>query len=324
VYGDGDTRIEDAAPLHEARPGFITFAENDRHLRDLNSCQASAIVVKDNVPLNGHTLIRVADPLSSFLTIVRHLRGLNSPTLAPGIDPRAAVDATAVIGPGTRIGPFVSVGAGAIIGANCLIYAGVVVGAKCRIGDNCVLHPNVVLYDGVVLGRDVILHANAVLGADGFGYRFQQGQHVKVPQLGWVEVGDAVEIGSCSTVDRGTVGPTRIGSGSKIDNLVMIGHNCQIGAHNILAGQVGIAGSTTTGPYVVMAGQVGIADHLNIAGGVTLGPQSGVGQDIAEAGRYMGTPPLPEHDQRRLIVTMCRLVDMRRDVQKIKKHLNLE
>src|SRR5262249_26174678 len=148
-------------------------------------------------------------------------------------------------------------------------------------GDDVTLHPHVVLYEGTTLGHRVVVHANSVLGADGFGYRFHEGRHVKVPQLGAVAVGDDVEIGACTTIDRGTFQVTRIGAGTKIDNLVMIAHNCQIGEHNMLVGQVGIAGSCITGDYVVMAGQVGIADHVHIHDRAVVGAGSGVNRDIA-------------------------------------------
>src|SRR5205807_3439123 len=160
--------------------------------------------------------------------------------------------------------PFAAVGEGTVVGARCRLHSGAVVGRHCRLGDDVVLYPNAVLYDGTVLGSRVIIHANAVIGADGFGYRLQNGRHVKVPQLGHVELGDDVEIGACTTIDRGTFQATRIGAGTKIDNLVQIGHNCKIGRHNLLVSQMGIAGSSTTGDYVVMAGQVGIADHIHI------------------------------------------------------------
>ena len=154
------------------------------------------------------------------------------------------------------------------------------IGEDCKLGDDVVLHPHAVLYDGTVLGNRVIVHANAVLGADGFGYRTQNGRHVKVPQLGSVELGADVEIGACTTIDRGTFQATRIGEGTKIDNLVQIGHNCQIGKHNLLVSQVGIAGSTSTGNYVVMAGQVGVVDHLHIGDGAIIGAQSGVNRNV--------------------------------------------
>jgi UDP-3-O-[3-hydroxymyristoyl] glucosamine N-acyltransferase len=161
-------------------------------------------------------------------------------------------------------------------------------------------------------------------GADGFGYRQQKGQHVKVPQLGWVEVEDDVEIGACSTIDRGTFGPTRIGKGTKIDNLVMIGHNCQIGRHNVLCAQVGIAGSCTTGDYVVMAGQSGVADHLTVGAQTMIGAQSGVTGHLAAGGNYLGFPATPVQEQRRIYANLKKLPELREEVKRIKKHLGLE
>src|SRR5262249_1306460 len=153
---------------------------------------------------------------------------------------------------------------GSKLGARCVIHPGVIIGRDCRIGDDVILYPGAILYDGVVLGNRVIVHANVVLGADGFGYRFVAGRHVKGPQLGTTEIADAVEIGACTPIDRGTFQATRVGTGTKIDNLVMIGHNCRVGSHNLLISQVGLAGSCTTGSYVVLAGQAGVADHVTI------------------------------------------------------------
>jgi UDP-3-O-[3-hydroxymyristoyl] glucosamine N-acyltransferase len=181
-----------------------------------------------------------------------------------------------------------------------------------------------VLYDDCRLGNRVVVHANAVIGADGFGYRVQNGRHQKVPQLGSVEIEDDVEIGACSTIDRGTFGPTRIGMGTKIDNLVMIGHNCQIGKHNILCSQVGIAGSTCTGDYVVMAGQVGVADHLSIGDQVTIGAKSGVPGNLPSRSQVLGTPATPHKEQVRMMLTLEKLPEIRKDVQRIKRHLGLE
>jgi UDP-3-O-[3-hydroxymyristoyl] glucosamine N-acyltransferase len=163
-----------------------------------------------------------------------------------------------------------------------------------------------------------------VIGADGFGYRIQDGRHNKVPQLGWVELEDDVEVGACSTIDRGTFGPTRVGTGTKIDNLVMIGHNCQIGRHNVLCSQVGIAGSCTTGDYVVMAGQVGVADHIVIGDQVTIAAKSGVPGNIASNSQVLGYPARPHKEQVRILLTMDKLPEIRKDVQRIKKHLGLE
>ena len=185
------------------------------------------------------------------------------------------------------------------------------------------LYPHAVLYDGCVLGNRVIVHAHAVLGADGFGYRQHDGRHVKVPQLGGVEVGDDVEIGAGTMIDRGTFEATRIGPGTKIDNLVQIGHNCKIGPHNLLVSQVGIAGSCITGAYVIMAGQVGIADHVHIGAGAVLGARSGVSSDLPGGVRYLGEPAIAEREQKRIYISMRDLPQMRRDLHRIKTHLQI-
>lgn len=320
VHGDGELPIEAARPLSEAGPGDITFVEHERYAALLHAGHASAAVVSAALPTNGKTVIRVGDPLLAFVTIARHLHGRPEPAPS-GIDPQAAVHPTARIGPDASVHAFASIGEGTVIGARCRIHSGARIGRFCILGDDIVLYPNVVLYDETTLGSRVIVHANAVLGADGFGYRFHGGHHVKVPQLGRVEVGDDVEIGAGTTIDRGTFGPTRIGSGTKIDNLVQVGHNCKIGRHNLLVSQVGIGGSTTTGDYVVAAGQVGIADHVHVGDGAVIGARSAVPSDIPAGQRVLGVPATPERDQKRILMSLARLPEMRRDVQRIKQHL---
>jgi UDP-3-O-[3-hydroxymyristoyl] glucosamine N-acyltransferase len=323
LLGDGEQLICNARPLADAQPGDITFVEHDKHLAAWDSCRASAAIVPPGVPVNGRPLVRVTDPLMAFVRVVQHLRG--RPTVeAPVISPSAQVHPTAKLGPGLSIGPFAVVGEGTEIGANCRLDTGVVVGRYCRIGSDVTLNPHVVLYDDSRLGNRVVVHANAVIGADGFGYRVQDGRHVKVPQLGWVEIEDDVEIGACSTIDRGTFGPTRVGVGTKIDNLVMIGHNCQIGRHNVLCSQVGIAGSSSTGSYVVMAGQVGVADHLTIGDQVTIGAKSGVAGSLPANSQVLGTPATPHKEQVRMMITLEKLPEIRKDVQRIMKLLGLE
>ncbi len=322
VHGNGDLVIDAARPLSEAQAGHITFLESDKHIPHLIASPAAAVVVAAPLPTLGKALIQVADPLMAFVAIVRHLHG-RPERAAAGIDPLASIDATAQIGAEANIQPFVRIGPGAVVGQRCRLYSGVVIGADCRLGDDVVLYPNVVLYDGTVLGDRVIVHANAVLGADGFGYRFQNGRHVKVPQLGYVEVGEDVEIGACTTIDRGTFHATRIGAGTKIDNLVQVGHNCRIGLHNILVSQVGIAGSTTTGNYVVMAGQVGVADHVHIGDGAVIGAKAGVTKDVPPGQRTLGAPATPEREQKRILMSLERLPEMRRELRRIKQHLGL-
>jgi UDP-3-O-[3-hydroxymyristoyl] glucosamine N-acyltransferase len=323
LEGDGDQMISDARSLKQAGPGHITFLEHERQVERLNDTTASAIVVPESLVLPGRTLIRTADPLAAFIAIVQHLRGREQPPAA-GIDARAVVHPSAQIGPDASIQALATVGEGTVIGARCRIYPGAVIGRHCRFGDDVVIHPNAVLYDGVVLGNRVVIHANTVIGADGFGYRIQQGKHVKVPQLGNVEVGDDVEIGACTTIDRGTFDATRISDGTKIDNLVMIAHNCQIGPHNILVGQVGLAGSCSTGNHVILAGQVGIADHLHIGDHAIIGARAGVAADVPPGARYLGAPAIPEAESKRIVAALYRLPEIRRDLKRIKALLKLE
>jgi UDP-3-O-[3-hydroxymyristoyl] glucosamine N-acyltransferase len=322
VLGDGELFIHAARPLGDAQAGDITFLESDKHVPQLAASAASAAVVGAACPAGAKTLIQVADPLLAFVAIVQHLHG--KPAAAPsGIDPRASIDPTARIGDEPSIHPFVRIGPATVLGKRCRLYSGVVVGADCKLGEDVVLYPNVVLYDGTVLGDRVVVHANAVLGADGFGYRFQNGRHVKVPQLGHVEIGADVEIGACTTIDRGTFQATRIGPGTKIDNLVQVGHNCKIGPHNILVSQVGVAGSSSTGRYVIMAGQVGVADHVHIGDGAIIGAKAGVTKDVPAGQRTLGAPATPEREQKRILMTLERLPEMRRELRRIKQHLGL-
>lgn len=322
VQGDGALLVSGARPLGQAGADEITYIDSEKHLAQFHDCPAPAAVVPANLPLNGKTVIQVADPLLAFVAIVRHLHG--RPEQPPhGIDPRACVHPTAKIGAEPSIHAFATIGEGCVLGDRVRIHGGVNLGRDCKVGNDVVLHPNVVLYDGTILGERVVIHANCVLGADGFGYRFAGGSHVKVPQQGWVEIDADVELGACTTIDRGTFGSTRIGAGTKIDNLVQIGHNCQIGKHNIFVSQLGMAGSCSTGDYVVIAGQVGIADHIHIGAGAVIGAKAGVTKDIPAGQRTLGAPATPERDQKRMLMSLERLPEMRQELRRIKKHLGL-
>ena len=322
IVGDGDLPITAARPLGEAELGDITFVEDAAHADHLPGCRASAAVVPAGIFANGLALIQVADPLGSFVTIVRHLHG-RPEAPACGIDPRACVHPTATFGPDASVMPFAVVGEGTTVGARCRLHSGAVVGRFCRLGEDVTLYPSAVLYDGTVLGDRVIIHANAVVGADGFGYRLQGGRHVKVPQLGHVEIGSDVEVGACSTIDRGTFGPTRIGEGTKIDNLVQIGHNCRVGRHNLLVSQMGMAGSSSTGDHVVIAGQVGIVSHVKIGDRVMIGGQAGVTKDVPAGQRMLGSPATPEREQKRILMSLEKLPEFRRELRRIKERLGM-
>jgi UDP-3-O-[3-hydroxymyristoyl] glucosamine N-acyltransferase len=333
VHGDGSRLIGGGRPLDGAGAGDVTFIEADRYLRHLAACQASAVVLPAALvsaqpqllaSLPSHlSILVVEDALAAFVTLVRHLRG-DADEAPTGVDPRAAVHPSAILGPDVSVHPFAVIGEGTLLGARCRVHAGVVIGRRCRLGDDVTLYPHAVLYDGVIVGHRVIVHSHAVLGADGFGYRLHEGRHVKVPQFGCVEIGDDVEVGAGTTIDRGTFQPTRVGTGTKIDNLVMIGHNCQIGRHNMLVSQVGIAGSCTTGDYVVMAGQVGVADHLHIGDRAVIGARAGLHRDVPAGERILGAPGRPESEAKRILLSLDHLPDLRRDVKAIKQHLGLD
>jgi UDP-3-O-[3-hydroxymyristoyl] glucosamine N-acyltransferase len=320
LCGEGDVVIRAARPLSEAEPGCITFIEDEKHVHQLDGCRASAVVAPNGLSADGVSLLRVPDPLAAFVAIVRHLHGRPEPPVH-GIDPRAAIHPTAHLGADCSVYPFACIGEGSRLGARCRIHSGVVIGRFCRIGDDVTLYPGAVLYDGTVLGDRVIIHANTVLGADGFGYRLHEGQHVKVPQLGHVEIGADVEIGACTTIDRGTFQATRVGDGTKIDNLVMVAHNCQIGRHNLFISQMGIAGSSSTGDYVVIAGQAGIVDHVRIGDRAMIGAQAGVTKEVPAGQRVLGSPATPEREQKRILMSLEKLPEIRREVRRIKQHL---
>lgn len=323
VQGDAGLVIRAARPLDEAAAGEITFVENQGHAPLLHGSQASAAVVPAGISANGITMIRVADPLSAFVAIVRRLQGRPEPA-HHGIDAKASLHPTAKLGPDVSVYPFAVVGERATVGARCRIHSGAVVGRDCRLGDDVTLYPNVVLYDGTVLGHRVTIHANAVVGADGFGYRPVGGRHAKVPQLGHVDLGDDVEVGACTTIDRGTFKATRVGEGTKIDNLVQVGHNCQLGRHNLIVSHVGIGGSSATGDYVVIAGQAGIVDHVRLGDCVTVGAQAGVTKDVAAGQHLFGTPARLKRDQMRILALLEKLPEIRRDIRRIKDCLGLQ
>ncbi len=323
VLGNGDQVINAARILDEAQQGDVTFLDNPKLAPKLAESSACAALVPIDLPGIGKTLIRVADPLMAFVAVVQHLQGKKVPVSA-GIDPQADVHASATFGAEPTVHRSVVVGANTSIGKRCQLHAGVVIGQNCRIGDDVVMYPHVVIYDDVVLGDRVTVHANSVIGADGFGYRFQKGRHVKVPQLGNVVVGNDVEIGANSTIDRATFGSTTIGEGTKIDNLVQVAHNCRIGKHNILAAQVGIAGSCNTGNYVLMGGQAGVSDHNNIGDGVQLGAKTGVFKDVPAGQRMFLYPAHTEREAGRIMACLKKLPAMRKDLLRVLKEMGIE
>ncbi|MFN7806584.1 MAG: UDP-3-O-(3-hydroxymyristoyl)glucosamine N-acyltransferase [Planctomycetaceae bacterium] len=330
VLGQGELEIHDAGPLTRAGAHEITFAADDKNCKLLRKSAAGACLVPEQqadelaASLTSEglatSLVAVADPLDAFLTILREFRPQPAPPRV-GVSPQAHIDPSAAVGTDTQIYPGVVIDAGARVGARCLLYPGVYIGPDCTVGDDCVLYPHVVLYYGVTVGSRVILHAGVVLGADGFGYRFRNGRFDKIPQLGSVRVEDDVEIGANTTVDRGMIGPTVVGAGTKLDNLVMIGHNCEIGRHNVFASQVGMAGSCSTGDYVLLGGQVGTADHVHLGQGATVGAKAGVHRDIPAGETHVGIPARPEMEELKIVMATARTPEMRRQIRDLEKRL---
>jgi UDP-3-O-[3-hydroxymyristoyl] glucosamine N-acyltransferase len=326
VIGDRTLVIEKAQSLAKAGPQSVTFFAGDRNPIQLKGSTAGAILVlhKLRSALKGAgyapAFILVDDPKDAFLEVAgRFAPRRRRPEI--GISPDAYVSATAQIGKNTNIHPGAHVAAGVVIGDNCDIHPGAVVGRGCRIGDNVVLHPHAVLYEDIVVGNRVIIHAGAVIGADGFGYRTVDGRHELFPHLGTVRIEDDVEIGACTTIDRAMIDETVIGQGTKLDNLVMIGHNCEIGRHNLFASQVGLAGSVTTGDYVVCAGQVGIADHVHLGSQSVLGAKAGVHKDVPAGERQIGLPAIPEAECRRVVMAQHKLPEMRQQLRALERQV---
>lgn len=320
VLGDGTTVLTGFAPADASRPGDLTFAENEVYLARAEASQASAVLVGNGVVSTRKVLIRVPNPRVAFARILPLF--FPEPSFAPGrhataiIAPTARVDASASIGPNCVIGDEVE------IGPQVVLEGGNHIAAHCRIGADSHLFPNVVLYARTQVGQRVRIHAGTILGSDGFGYVFDHGAHHKVPQVGNVIVHDDVEIGANVTVDRGALGSTVIGKGTKIDNLVMIAHNVVVGDHSILVSQVGIAGSTTLGRYVTLAGQVGLAGHLKIGNQVTIAAKSGVMHDIPDGEKWLGIPAQPDRQAKRQMIALQQLPELIRRVRDLEKRLS--
>jgi len=322
LVGDANLELRDVGTLQSALNDEITFLRSARYTDQLaESSAAAAIVPLGFTPLNDLPHIQVADPETAFTEIASSYRtGVRRKRI--GAHARAFVSATAVIDEDVSIYPGAFIGDHVHIGKGATIYPNVCIMERCKIGANVSIFPNAVLYEDTQIGDDTIIHAGAVLGGFGFGYASNREGHKLCNQIGYVEVGSNVEIGCNSTVDRGTYGATRIGNGSKLDNLVQIGHNCQIGEHNMFCAQVGIAGSSVTGSFVVMAGQVGISDHIAIGDRATLGAQSGVMHDIGAGQTLVGSPALPVRKMMQVYAVQSRLPELRSSIKQLNQKLD--
>jgi UDP-3-O-[3-hydroxymyristoyl] glucosamine N-acyltransferase len=321
VVGDGALELKRFAPADRAQPGDLTFAENENYFTRAEQSAASAIIVDGPFSSNRKVIIRVANARVAFAKILPLF--FPEPMFEPGTHPTAVIAASAQVDASAHIGPFCVIGEQVRIGPRSVLQGGNHLGAHCQLGEQVCLFPNVVLYPRVEVGNRVRIHSGTVVGADGFGYVLDGGQRLKVPQIGNVIIRDDVEIGANATIDRGALGPTIIGKGSKIDNLVQIGHNVTLGEHCLIVSQAGIAGSTKLGNYVVLGGQVGLAGHIKIGNHVSIAAQSGVMHDIPDGEKWFGYPAQPDRQTKRQIIAVQQLPELLKRVAEIEKKLGL-
>jgi UDP-3-O-[3-hydroxymyristoyl] glucosamine N-acyltransferase len=320
LEGDGDIDIRRVAGLEDAVPGDVTFFANPKYAADLRATRASAVILADKADAAPCAMLRCANPYLIFARAVEIFAPANA--VAAGVHRLADVSASASIASDASIGPFVSIGADVRIGARCVVYPHVTIGPAARIGDDCVIHAGVSIRERVTIGDRVIVQDGAVLGTDGFGFAQRpDGTHHKIPQIGSLVIEDDVEIGANTAIDRPAVGETRIGAGTKIDNLVQIAHGVKIGRDVLLAAQVGIAGSTTIEDRVTLAGQVGVAGHLTLGKGVVATAQSGIPNSVEAGALVSGYPAIDNKDWLKASAVFRRLPELRKRLSELQQRL---
>jgi UDP-3-O-[3-hydroxymyristoyl] glucosamine N-acyltransferase len=322
LRGDGGVEISGVAPLESALPGTLSFLGDRRLAHLLATTRASAVILPPEAPDPAMPTLRAHHPYLAFVSVVELLHPPKR-SAAPGVHPTAVVAPTARIGPRASIGPHATVGERTTIGADAVLHAGVAIYEDVTIGDGFTAHANAVVREGVRLGDRVTLHAGSVVGSDGFGYLPLPDGNRKIPQVGTVVLEDDVEIGACATVDRAALGATLVGRGTKIDNLVMIGHGCRLGEHCLLAGQAGLAGGTKLGSRVMLGGQAGSAGHLTIGDGAQVAAQSGMHNDIAAGSVVSGSPAIEVRQWRRMTMSWLRLPEVLRRLRRVERALGL-
>jgi UDP-3-O-[3-hydroxymyristoyl] glucosamine N-acyltransferase len=320
VVGDGSVILTGIAPADGAVPGDLTFAENPSYLAAAEASQASAVLVPQNFESATKVLIRVKNARIAIAKVLPLFFPPETP--AAGIHASAVVDPSAQIDATASVGPHCVVGAGVSLGKNTVLMGGNHVGRDSRIGDDVCLHPNVVIYARTQIGNRVSIHAGTTIGSDGYGYVFDQGRHRKMLQVGNVVIHDDVEIGSNTSIDRGALGSTVIGQGTKIDNLVHVAHNVVMGRHCLIMGQVGFAGSTQLSDYVVIASQSGIGGHLKLGAQSTIGAKSGVMRDVAAGDTVLGYPSSSDKQAKRQWVAVSKMPEALRRLRALERRMN--
>ncbi|UCH85300.1 MAG: UDP-3-O-(3-hydroxymyristoyl)glucosamine N-acyltransferase [Candidatus Latescibacterota bacterium] len=323
VVGNRATRITGIAGIQDAGPGDITFLGDPKYARYLDSTRASALIRRRDVESDLPSIV-VENPHLGFANAVGLLSPPGEPECEPGVHQTAIIDPSADLGQNVAIGPYCRIGPGATIGSNTKVLFGVWVGRDVTIGSDCLIFPHVVIRERCMIGERGIIHPGVVIGSDGFGFAWDGERHVKIPQVGIVVIEDDVEIGSNSAIDRAATGVTRIGRGTKIDNLVQVGHNSVIGENSVLSGQVGVSGSATIGKGVVAGGQSGFAGHIEVGDGVRVAAQSGVLRSVPAGKTVMGFPAREVGLVRRVYVCVDKLPELFKRVKKLEEMLTGE
>ena len=314
IFGEPNLEIRGVSGISEAQDGDITFLSGKRHVKDLTHCKASCIIVQEPLHDLAVTQLKVANPYLTFARLLEHF--YLKPLKPLGVSRDTFISDKARIAESVSIFPFSYIAEGASIGNGSVIYPFVFIGENTAIGEQCIIYPHVTLREGVKIGNRVIIHPGSVIGSDGFGYVFDEGRYHKIPQVGGIIIEDDVEIGSNAAIDRATTGNTIIGRGTKIDNLVQIGHNVTIGNDSIIVAQVGIGGSTAMGDYVTLGGQVGVSDHTKIESGTMIGAQSGVMGNVAK-GAYSGCPAIPHRDWLKAQAIIAKLPELHKRIKEL-------
>lgn len=324
LEGNPDVMVEQLAKIEEASTGSLSFLSNPKYEQYLYTTKASVVIVNDDLKLDrpiSATIVRVKNAYLAFSTLLELYNKMRLDKT--GVEERAFIDTSAKIGKDAYVGAFAYIDRGAVIGERCKIYPHVYVGDNVKIGDDTTLFPGVSVYFDCIIGERVIIHSGTVVGSDGFGFAPQEdGSYNKISQIGNVIIEDDVEIGANSVIDRATMGSTIIRKGVKLDNLIQIAHNVEVGKHTVIAAQSGISGSTKIGEHAVIGGQVGVVGHINIANGSQIQAQSGVNRTIAEEGKkWSGTPAAPYNAQMRSQVVYSRLPELERRLEELEQLL---
>ena len=318
--GDESITIHGIAKIEEAQENDLTFIANPKYQKYIENTSASAVLVEKNFPKVDIPVIRTENPYFAFLKILKMFHP-DIETLEPGVHPMSVVSNTSKLGENVAIGAFVYIGKNCILGNNVKLYPGVVISDNVHIGNDVLLYPNVSIRERVEIGNNVIIHNGAVIGSDGFGFAREGDSYQKIPQVGTVVIEDSVEIGSNCSIDRATLGETRIKKGVKLDNLIQIAHNVEVGEHTVIAAQTGISGSSKIGKHVVIGGQVGFAGHIDVGDNITIGGQSGVSKNLKSNGVFLGFPAKPIMQVRREEASLRKLPDLIKKVRALERHI---